>query len=174
MYVVLPQGVAMIKNLTRQLDMGLLTRNEWAQEVQGTVTHHYALVMNECGMKGCKFPAMWRALSPESTVSTPLWVRLCAGCAEWHTDALCLEPIHPEGVYLPEADIAVDRVIKKLQGFWKVTRNGETYDTMVGYGYPWAVATLRWLCNATWVKHGSIEYTDLETRETMKVMEYHG
>lgn len=174
MYAVTPKGAELIKVLNRHLDRGLLSHGEWAREIHDVAQYHWAFGERSCGMKGCNFPSMWRALSPVSTATSRHWVRMCAGCVEWHTDALCLEPIHREGIYSPDAGKAIESNNSKMGGFWAVYRNGSLYDSMVGYGYPWAMATLKWLCAPEWVESGHVEFTNRDTGYNTTVHAYRG
>lgn len=175
MYAVTAKGVELIETLGTVLDRGLISRAEWAREVHDAAQRTYALSKGACGMDGCNYPAMWRALTPDSTPALPKWVRMCAGCVEWHTDALCLEPISEDGVYSPDIGDAIDHCNGGMAGLWQVFRQGQPYDSMHGYGYGWAMSTLNWLCaKPEWVTHGEVRYTNPDTGYTSTVHTYWG
>ena len=174
MYAVTPSGAELIETINMCYDRGLISGPEWAREVHDSARHTYALSERVCGMKGCNYPAMWRALSPESTTTQPMWVRMCAGCVEWHTDALCLEPINENGVYSPDTGKAIDRNLAGMAGFWQVFQQEQPYDSMRGYGYAWAMATLKWACAPKWVTHGEVRFTNPDTGYTTTVHTYWG
>lgn len=172
MYAVKASANGLFDKLNRHLERGLITRREWASEVHTTAQENYALGHGVCSIEGCNFPAMWRAIMPKSTVATRWRMHLCAGCVEWRTDALLLEPITPDAVYRPEIGYAIDRNNASMGGHWSVWREGSLYDSMIGYGYPWAMGTLRWLCRPEWVTHGEVVYVNPDTGYSTMVHRY--
>jgi hypothetical protein len=50
-------------------------------------------------------------------------------------------------------------------GYWAVYRDGGHWDTMNGYGFPWAMGTAEWIGRPEFVKSLVVTFTDAEGGE---------
>ena len=174
MYAVTPVGSFLIDKMNKNLERGLISRKEWSQEIIMIFGDHKAFGKGACSLAGCKYPSMWRAPYLSSDAAMPSWGRLCGGCAEWHGAGIMgLEPIVSDGIYRPEVNDALDISTSTMNGHWSVWLNGNPYDSMNGYGYPWAMAELRSRVRPAWVSNGSVQYTDPDTGYSTVVSQYY-